>query len=153
MNIKFKRLSQDVNEEIKAIEITLERIQLAKNDFINGEKHYLTEPAIGTYLMNFYNGIENIIKRISKEYYRKMPHGDSWHKELILLAVNPPNSKHPVITEQLKEKIGKYTNFRHRFISGYGFQLDGEKMMELVDSAEPLWMEIKKQLTIFFKKL
>ena len=71
MNIKFNRLFQDINEEIRLIEITLERIQLVKNDFSKGEKHYLTEPAIGTYLMNFYNGIENIIKRIAKEYYKK----------------------------------------------------------------------------------
>ncbi len=31
--------------------------------------------AIGTFLMNFYVGIENIIKRISKEYYQNLPKG------------------------------------------------------------------------------
>ena len=91
MNTKYNILIQDIIEEIKAIEITLERIQLVKKDFVNGKKKYLTEPAIGTYLMNFYNGVENILKRIAKEYYKKMPHGASWHKELLLLAVSPPN--------------------------------------------------------------
>jgi len=45
---------------------------------------------MGTYLMNFYSGIENILKRISKEYYLTVPKGESWHKELLILSSNPP---------------------------------------------------------------
>jgi hypothetical protein len=48
---------------------------------------------MGTYLMNFYNGIENILKRITKEYYLVMPKGESWYKELIVLSSSPPLKK------------------------------------------------------------
>ncbi len=102
--------------------------------------------------MNFYNGIENILKRISKEYYLTMPKGESWHKELLVLSFNPPKGKIPILNQGIVERLHPYRNFRHRFISGYGFQLRGEKMLDLVDNIEPLWIDIKKAISDFWDK-
>jgi hypothetical protein len=38
-------------------------------------------------------------------------------------------------------------------VSGYGFQLKGEKMLELVDTIEPLWLDIKKAISDFWDRL
>ena len=90
MKEEYKELREDVLDEEKAIEEILERLSSVRNKFDPKVKDYLTEPAMGTYLMNFYNGIENILKRITKEYYLVMPKGESWHKELLILSSNPP---------------------------------------------------------------
>src|SRR3990172_13001416 len=111
------------------------------------------ETAMGTYLMNFYNGVENMIKRISKEYYLTMPKGENWHKELLLLSVNPPQGKIPLFSQSIVEKLNTYRNFRHRFVSGYGFQLKAEKMLELADNITPLWSEVKTAISDFWKKV
>lgn len=55
--------------------------------------------------------------------------------------------------EETLERLHSYRNFRHRFVSGYGFQLKGEKMLELVDNIEPLWVDIKKAISDFWDKL
>lgn len=112
-------------------------------------KDYSTEPAMGTYLMNFYHGIENILKRRSKEYYSTMPKGGSWHKELLGLSFNPPKGKIAVFDQGIVERLHPYRNFRHRFVSGYGFQLKGEKMLELIDDLDDLWADIKRTLEVF----
>ena len=153
MKNQYKELKEDILDEEKAIEETLERLSKVRSKFSPQLKDYSTEPAMGTYLMNFYNGIENIMKRISKDYYLTMPKGESWHKELLTLSSNPPEGKIPIFTRNIVEKLYPYRNFRHRFISGYGFQLKGEKMLELIDNIEPLWAEIKKEISDFWNKI
>lgn len=153
MKEEYKELREDVLDEEKAIKETLERLSNARSKFDSKVKDYLTEPAMGTYLMNFYNGIENILKRIIKEYYLAMPKGESWHKELLALSSNPPLGKIAIFNQRIVERLYPYRNFRHRFVSGYGFQLKGEKMLELIDNIEPLWIDIKKAISDFWDKL
>jgi len=153
MKNEYKELKEDVTDEEKAIDETLERLLKARNEFDSKNRNYLIEPAMGTYLMNFYNGIENILKRITKEYYLTFPKGESWHKELLNLSSNPPAEKIALFNENIEERLHAYRNFRHRFVSGYGFQLKGEKMLELIDNTEPLWIEIKKAISDFWDKL
>ena len=153
MREKYKELREDLSDEESAIEETLERLYKVRNQFDTQIKDYSIEPAMGTYLMNFYNGVENILKRISKEYYLTTPKGESWHKELLVLSFNPPEGKIPIFNEDMVSRLHPYRNFRHRFVSGYGFQLKGEKMLELIDNIEPLWSNIKTAISDFWSKL
>lgn len=153
MKAEYKELREDVLDEEKAIDETLGRLCEVRNKFDSQTKDYAIEPAMGTYLMNFYNGIENILKRISKDYYSSMPTGPSWHKELLALSTNPPEGKIAIFNHDIVEMLHPYRNFRHRFISGYGYQLKGEKMLELINNAELLWTDIKTAISGFWDKL
>ena len=153
MRKEYKELYEDVQDEVRAIEETLERLYEIRNKFDPQVKDYCLEPAMGTYLMNFYNGVENILKRVSKEYYQIMPKGESWHKELLILSYSPPEGKAPMFSQNIVEKLHQYRNFRHRFVSGYGFQLKGEKMLELIDNIGPLWDDIKNAIADFWDSL
>ena len=153
MKEEYKELREDVLDEEKAIEEILKRLSIVRIKFDPEVKDYFTEPAMGTYLMNFYNGIENILKRIIKDYYLAMPKGASWHKELLILSSNPPLEKIAVFNQNIAERLHPFRNFRHRFVSGYGFQLKGEKMLELIDNIKPLWIDIKKAISDFWEKL
>lgn len=153
MKDKIEKLKADVLFEITLVEETIDRLNELKTKLPIGKDDHATEPAMGTYLMNFYNGIENMIKRACKLYYGQFPQGDAWHKELLRLSCSPPEDKEGIFSEDTVKSLNKYLNFRHRFISGYGFQLEAEKMIELVDDIEPLWKEAKKELEGFFEKL
>jgi hypothetical protein len=153
MKDKYKELREDILDEERAIEDTIVRLLEVRNKFDPEVKDYSIEPAMGTYLMNFYNGVENILKRMSKEYYQTMPKGESWHKELLVLSANPPEGKIALFNQQILERLYSYRNFRHRFVSGYGFHLKGEKMMELIDNIQVLWNDIKKAISEFWDKL
>ena len=110
---------EDVLDEVGAIDETLEKLQHIRSKFTPQVKDYCLEPAMGTYLMNFYNGIENILKRVSKEYYQTMPKGESWHKELLGLSYKPPQGRIAIFSQSIAEKLHPYRNFRHRFVSGF----------------------------------
>jgi len=153
MKGEYKELKEDILDEERSIEETLERLYEVRSKYNSHVKDYTTEPAMGTYLMNFYNGVENILKRICKVYYLTMPKGANWHKELLNLSYNPPNGKVAIFNENIIERLYPYINFRHRFVSGYGFQLKGEKMLEMIDNIKPLWIDIKKVVSDFLNKL
>jgi len=153
MKEQYNELKEDVLDEEKAIDETIERLLRAKENFNPQKQDNLTEPAMGTYLMNFYNGVENILKRISKEYYSIMPIGNSWHKELLNLSYNAPEGKAQFFDQRIVERLVPYRNFRHRFISGYGFQLKGEKMLELIADIETVWSDVKMAISEFFIRL
>lgn len=153
MREKYKELRDDVLDEERAIEETLVRLYEVRSKFDPKIKDLSIEPAMGTYLMNFYNGIENILKRVSKEYYLTTPKGRSWHKELLALSFNPPEGKAPIFNREVIERLHSYRNFRHRFVSGYGFHLKGEKMLELIDNVGSLWNDVKKAISDFWDKL
>jgi hypothetical protein len=77
MKEQFEEIKEDILDEEKAIEETLERLYEVRNKFDLQKEDLLTEPAMGTYLMNFYNGIENILKRVSKVIFpRKSGHNE-----------------------------------------------------------------------------
>ena len=153
MKEEHKELKEDISDEDRAIEETPERLSKVMAKFDPHKKDYSTEPAMGTYLMNFYNGAENILKRISKKYYLTMPKGESWHKELLALSSNPPSGKIAIFNQNIVERLHPYRNFRHRFISGYGFQLKREKMLELIGNIDSLWSDIKKAVSDFWDNL
>lgn len=153
MKEEYEELKEDVLDEQNAVDETVARLLKAKENFNPQKQDNLTEPAMGTYLMNFYNGIENILKRISKEYYSIMPTGNSWHKELLNLSCNAPEGKIAIFDQGIVERLVSYRNFRHRFISGYGFQLKGEKMLGLIDNIESLWNDVKGAISEFFIRL
>ena len=59
----------------------------------------------------------------------------------------------PIFSKEVVIRLYQYKNFRHRFVSGYGFQLKAEKMLELVDNIESLWKDIQSEIDLFWGTL
>ena len=55
--------------------------------------------------MNFYNGVENTIKRVCKLYYDCFPKGNIWHKDLLELSCEPPQGKEAIFSEDIVKKF------------------------------------------------
>jgi len=151
MESKYDQLKSDVYDEIDAINQTLRELSALKTQLsTTTEVNNIQKAAIGTFLMNFYVGIENILKRICKVYYNKVPLGSSWHKELLELSFNPPNDKLLLIEKRLADKLNPYLGFRHVFVSGYGFKLKIELMNSLINNIDSIWDEFKKEIDQFW---
>lgn len=154
MRDEIHELREDVLNEEALIEETIKRLKQIRKRVSTEVADEMMEPALGTCLMNFYNGIENILKRICKVYYQSpVLRSPNWHKELLDCSYQPPSGKNPVLSRDVVERLYQYKNFRHRFISGYGFQLKLEKMLVLVENVEILWLQVKQEIDQFFKKV
>ncbi|MGR3175928.1 MAG: ribonuclease toxin HepT-like protein [Candidatus Scalindua sp.] len=153
MEEKYEQLKEDVLDEIEEIEQVLKDLSSLNNNLVPDKIDNIQKAAIGAFLMNFYVGVENIVKRISKEYYQNMPKGESWHKELLDLSYNPPQGKSPVFDKKIVDRLNPYRGFRHLFVSGYGFKLRMELMTSLINNIELLWIDIKSAIERFWGKL
>lgn len=149
----YETLIKDVQDEVDNIEQVVTDLLRLRTTVDPNLIDNTQKAAFGAFVMNFYTGIENIIKRISKEYYHKMPTGASWHKELLLQACNPSSDKIPIFTKDLISRLNPYRGFKRLFVSGYGFKLEWDLMSALLDNIKPLWSEIKKAISEFFERL
>ena len=99
------------------------------------DKSTIELAAIGTFLHNIYNGIENILKQIASLKSIKIPKSESWHKDLLNLSVFKG-----IISEELSDQLYEYLTFRHFFIHSYGFMLEEKHMEGLAKNIHDIWV-------------
>ncbi|MFO8058671.1 MAG: hypothetical protein R6V10_15400 [bacterium] len=107
--------------------------------------------ALAAMLHGFYNGIENIFKRIAIELDEGLPEGPAWHKELLSMMSRPVSSRPAVISEDLSEKLREYLEFRHFFRSAYTFQILWERMAHLVLGCQEVFNQLESELDKFIE--
>lgn len=103
--------------------------------------------AAGAFLAEFYNGIENILKRISIYNRRPLPSGETWHIELLQRFCLPKQPSLPVLfDDELASEAASFRKFRHVFFHGYGFYMDWDRMRYGVATVEQVLEKFKTKL-------
>lgn len=101
---------------------------------------------IGTFLHNFYTGIENILKQILSAKGISIPMSGSWHRDLLIRA-----SEEKIITETTRKQLAKYLAFRHFFVHAYSFLLDESELRLLVDDVFDTYSIFKEEIDAFIR--
>lgn len=110
--------------------------------------------AAAAFLAQFYGGIENILKRISKFHSIPLPTDDTWHMELFKRFCDPSYTPLPeLFDESLSSALAPFRRFRHVVYHSYGFQLEWERMKEGIVNIENVWVRFKTNLFNYLKKL
>lgn len=108
--------------------------------------------AAAAFLAQFYTGIENILKRISRYHGVPLPSGETWHVDLFQRFCSP---SHPDLPELFDETLGTalapYRRFRHVAFHGYGFQLDWGRMLEGVANVQDVFTRLKIRLSEYLE--
>lgn len=99
---------------------------------------------VAALLHNFYNGIENILKQIVLSKKLEVPSGESWHKELLELALSKE-----FISQDCKNNLSQYLAFRHFFSHAYALDLYPDKMEPLVKDSKEVYEKFKKDIEKF----
>jgi hypothetical protein len=105
--------------------------------------------ALAAFLHGFYNGIENIFKRVALELREDMPEGASWHQALLEQMAKPGTRRPVVISPDLLESLKEYLAFRHVFRHAYPFQLTWANMSHLVKNSGDIFARLEKELDTF----
>ena len=127
------KLHKQILAERENIEIALDNLNFAWG---RQEKSVIELAAIGTFLHNIYNGIENILKRIVISKNINIKTSATWHKNLLILA-----SSIGIISENLSDNLHDYLTFRHYFIHAYGFMLEESYLVDLVENIHDVWQQ------------
>ena len=105
--------------------------------------------ALAAILHAFYNGIENLFKRIAVAVDGGPPQSQIWHSTLLDSMQRAGVARPAVITEQLGELLHEYLNFRHVFRHAYSFELRWVRMKHLVHASADTLEQLEAELDHF----
>ena len=133
------RVPKQILAEKQNVETALDNLNKA---LTRTNKSTIELAAIGTFLHNIYNGIENILKQIAHLKSLEIPKSDSWHKDLLNLSVSKG-----IISEELSDRLYEYLTFRHFFIHSYGFMLEEKHLEGLATNIHDVWMRFMSEIS------
>lgn len=107
--------------------------------------------ALGAMLHGFYNGVENIFRRVAVELDGGAPEGDRWHRILLERAAAPRPNRPAVISVSLADRLSEYFGFRHFFRSAYPSTLRWDRMAGLVAGIEEVFRQMEDELGAFLQ--
>lgn len=102
-------------------------------------------------LHSFYNGIENIILMILKNYNEKIPNGYNWHMELLEMAFTKNGDRDIIFNNEIKYQLEEYRKFRHLVRHIYNYKLDWLIMEDIMNNIQAIWGKIKEDINRFIE--
>ncbi len=131
-----------LNRLLESFDSLLTKVRTAEPDLVE-------TAALGAILQSFYNGAENIFKRIALDIDGSLPIGGAWHSDLLDCMAQPTRQRPAVITTALQDRLWDYLEFRHVFRSVYGYLLRWEKMASLVFGCGETLRQLETELNAF----
>lgn len=142
--MKPTELAEQLDIEFEAIQLTVDELSSLCEDVSGREPSVRELAAAGLFLANFYNGIENVLKRICRFHEIDIPMASDWHVELTKAFCDPPAEGLPLLlNRQLADDLAPFRQFRHVVHHGYGFRLRWSDMLPGVAGAGEVFARFK----------
>jgi hypothetical protein len=107
--------------------------------------------ALAAMLHSFYNGIENLFKRVAIEIDGGPPATEAWHRRLLNSMASATDARPPLLSAALRDRLRGYLDFRHFFRHAYTFDLRWSKMEKLVRECEGTLGALEAECGAFLK--
>ena len=147
-------LKVEVESDLSDLERIVAEINSARDDIGSTLPEFRDKAAFGSFLHSFYNGVENILKRVAEEVDHSVPVGEAWHRALLRHMTNPVEGvRPPVLHGETMNALGPYLGFRHFFRHSYTFEINWSKLRPLVENAESVLRKVKMDLETFLGEL
>jgi len=104
----------------------------------------------GSFLHDFYTCVERIFREIATGIDGEIPDGESWHSDLLeQMALELPGVRKPVLSITTKEELHEFLRFRHVFRNVYGFELNWEKILTLMEKYAAIYTDVESSFRRF----
>ena len=103
----------------------------------------------GLKLHNFYTGCERIFRIVASELNGALPDGYDWHKRLLARMAVAHEGRPAVISSKTARCLEKYLSFRHVVRNIYGYELEAERIAQLVAQQAAVWQEFDSEVRTF----
>lgn len=126
-----EELRAEIAVEFEALQQVVNELQALRKDVAGREPTVREKTAAAAFLAQFYSGIENILKRLSRFHGVELSAGENWHFNLYKRFCLPGHPPLPVLfDDELSARIGPFRRLRHVVHHGYGFQIEWDRMRE-----------------------
>ena len=150
----LEALIEEVNTELSYLEETKNQVNELLQIVDVRTPGNIEIAAANQFLSQFYNGIENVLKRIIKFVNLPLIRNDNWHIELLNYFYNNPGSvKIHLFDRSNYEVLNTYRKIRHVVRQGYNFQMDWEKLSVAMENIPQHLSEFKTKIQNFIDTL
>lgn len=104
-------------------------------------------------LHNFYNGCERIFRIVASELNGALPTGYDWHKRLLERMAVAHQGRPALISSETARLLEKYLAFRHVVRNIYGFELEAERVVQLLAQQRTAWQKFEADTRAFIEWL
>lgn len=147
-------LCEVVAVELGALEATVQELVELHADVANRDVTVREQTAAAAFLAQFYNGVENILKRLSHYHDVPLPMGETWHVDLFRRFCSPSHPPLPALFDaSLEATLAPYRRFRHVAFHSYGFQLEWSRMAEGVANIDNVFAQFKVKLADYLRMM
>lgn len=109
-----------------------------------------TTYAIALLLMNYYTGVEHVLRHIARQFGGLPPAGEHWHQQLLSdAALDIEGVRPPVLSAATAETLGRLLRFRHIVRNLYAWTLRRAEMDALVGEIEACHASVQADLGMF----
>lgn len=156
--MRADELKEDVAGELEHMSLIVQELVALESDVSARNPTLREKVAAAGFLSQFYNGIENILKRISKYENVPQPEGESWHVELFERfsagADDTGNRSLPMLFDQvLARDLAAYRGFRHVMRIAYGVELKWNLMREGIARIDKVFERFKNAVQTYLGQL
>ncbi|MEM9120040.1 MAG: hypothetical protein AAGD09_19460 [Cyanobacteria bacterium P01_F01_bin.56] len=96
-----------------------------------GDDDFLKAAALS--LQNYYMDVERIFAEVAKQVDQSLPTGRNSHQKLLeQMQLEIPVTRPPVLLPETASQIDEFRAFRHVVMHRYGFELQPQRVRELV---------------------
>lgn len=149
-----EELREEAGIEVELLENIMRELDSLRSDVGTREPSVREKTAAAAFMAQFYGGVENILKRISRFHAVPIPTGDTWHVDLFKRFCKPSQDPLPALFDpELAASMAAYRKFRHVVYHGYGFQLDWSRMQEGMVNIENAFLRFKSSLQDYLQTL
>lgn len=145
--MNWDSLRHEVAIQLNLLDTTVREVELLRLDLAARLPTTRELAAAAAFLSDFYSGVENILKRVSRAYGVPLPSGDAWHIELFHRFCEPGHPPLPIFFDADQRQVfAAYRRFRHVVHHGYVLQLDWHRMAEGVKGVAAVYAGFKSAI-------
>ena len=146
----IRRLKAEIDNELSFLDEIQHEMAKVAPKLARNTPSILDLRAAGSILHDFYNGVENMFRRIAQEVNGGLPTGDDWHKQLLRdMSLEIDGLRPAIISKSLVGELQRYLGFRHVFRNIYGFSLEAKRIKELVCDFPNVLSRFKREIGKF----
>jgi hypothetical protein len=151
---EIRRLITEIQAELSELAKVKAVLDEANAQFAERIPDFLELSGIALNLHAFYNGIENLFRRIALELGEGVPTGSDWPLRLLRnMALEIPQVRPRVITPETHSKLDDYLRFRHLVRYTYGHELDWVRIRSLMDNLGATYADFVRDVGEFLRFL
>lgn len=152
--MKKEGLLKEIQIELGYLDNTVNEIIALNQQIGINDPSVWEKTAAASFLSQFYNGIENILKRISLFNDIQLPSGENWHIELFERFIESSSLPLPILFDSsLAKELRMYRKFRHVVIHSYGFQIDWERLKTGIERLSTVYTNFQIALKDYLRSL